>query len=248
MKEYFLLALPFLFFACPAGNESSDAPILPKASQQMLLVVTADDVATDGQLRRFERDGAGEWKPAGAAHPVTVGRSGLAWGKGISPNPAGTVKKEGDGKAPAGVFRLTKIFGYEPPLDISFKMPFVQSNEVLECVDDSHSKYYNQLVDSLRVEKDWTSSEFMRRQDHLYRWGVVVEHNAEAVPQGGSCIFLHIWKQPGVATSGCTAMSEENLLEIIHWLDAKKEPIMVQLTQKDFDKWKAGAGMKGLGL
>ncbi len=229
---------PLLIFACskPAPEQSVE---LPADSRQLVLVITPNNMANEGTLQRYERKEANNWQPVGDAHPVTVGRSGLAWGRGEHPSQTDTQKQEGDGKAPSGIFRLTSIFGYEPPLDLGLKMPFVRASETLECVDDSKSKFYNQLVDSLNVEKDWTSSEFMRRDDHQYRWGVTVAHNSpDPVPQGGSCIFLHIWKEPGTPTSGCTAMAEDDLLRLIHWLDEEKSPVLVQLTQSEFDKWK----------
>ena len=47
---------------------------------------------------------------------------------------------------------------------------------------------------------------------------------------GGSCIFLHIWKGPGATTSGCTAMKAADVATIVRWLDAAKEPRLVQWT------------------
>jgi len=235
--RYLLLLFTILLYACPSANNSSKETalpsILPSSSSQFVLVTTEDENATTGQMQLFEKHEKGAWKANGIPHPVNVGRTGLAWGNGLLKARSGQQKEEGDGKAPAGIFRLTKIFGYEPPLDVGFKMPFIRSNEILECVDDSNSKFYNQLVDSLNVEKDWTSSEFMRRDDELYKWGVLVEHNAEQKPKGGSCIFLHIWKGPDKPTAGCTAMSETNLMKILHWLDEKKSPVMIQLTSSE---------------
>lgn len=236
-----LLILPiFLLFACPSPQlKKLTVPPLSN-SAQIVLVVTPDGNATEGQLSRFEKNENGEWSKVGKGHPVTVGRNGLAWGRGLTDPGKGGMKKEGDGKAPAGIFRITKIFGYEPPLDLSFKMPFLPASETLECVDDSGSVFYNQLIDSLkhRNQRDWKSSERMRRPDHQYRWGAVVEHNGASVPQGGSCIFLHIWKEVGRPTSGCTAMSEEDLLKTLFWLDRTKGPVLVQLTQADFEQFR----------
>jgi L,D-peptidoglycan transpeptidase YkuD (ErfK/YbiS/YcfS/YnhG family) len=82
--------------------------------------------------------------------------------------------------------------------------------------------------------KDWKTSELMRRIEP-YRWGAVVGHNWKQVPGAGSCIFLHVWEAPGVATSGCTAMPEERMLRVLRWLDQRKTPILVQLP---FDEYR----------
>jgi L,D-peptidoglycan transpeptidase YkuD (ErfK/YbiS/YcfS/YnhG family) len=75
-----------------------------------------------------------------------------------------------------------------------------------------------------------------------YEFGIVVGHNMNPVRSGaGSCIFLHIWGGSLDPTSGCTAMSRENLLDIIYWLDSEKFPLLIQLTKNAYyklkDKW-----------
>jgi D-alanyl-D-alanine dipeptidase len=46
---------------------------------------------------------------------------------------------------------------------------------------------------------------------------------------GGSCIFLHVWRGPESTTSGCTAMPEGDLAEVIRWLDHDAVPVVVEL-------------------
>jgi zinc D-Ala-D-Ala dipeptidase len=212
-----------------------------QATQQLVVVRSPDEASTQAQLQRFEKNGK-KWLPVGNAVDVTLGRTGLAWSKqaDVKTSP---IKREGDGKSPAGIFTFGNIFGYAPASEVSFKMPYVHADEALECVDDSNSWFYNQLVDNRLVKKDWTSSEFMRRNDHQYEWGIVVNHNTPAVAQGGSCIFLHIWKEPGAPTSGCTAMTEDNLLELLHWLDLQKQPLLIQVVERDYPVYKKKFGL-----
>ena len=146
----------------------------------------------------------------------------------------------------AGVFRLTAAFGYgasEPT-----GLPYLPTDADVECVDDTASVAYN-TVRERTAGADWTSHEEMRRRDGLYRIGVVVAHNGpgvadglvpgasgSAVRGGGSCIFLHVWNGPGSTTSGCTAMPDAALQEILAWLDADAEPVLVQLPQAELDR------------
>ena len=205
-------------------------------STQLIVVTTPDWDATKGVLTLHERKN-GTWTAVGDAIPIVVGRTGLAWGDGL-PLPLrreGPVKKEGDGKAPAGLFALTSLFGYDaqPP---GAHMPYITATPTVECVDDVASPHYNTIVDTQSVPKTWTSSETMLRRDDLYREGVVVAHNSNPPVSGrGSCIFLHLWSGPDSTTAGCTAMSREDLARLTRWLDAGRHPLLLQLTQAELE-------------
>lgn len=205
-------------------------------STQLIVVTTPDWDATNGVLTVHGRNN-GAWMAIGDAIPVVVGRTGLAWGDG-HPLPLrreGPVKKEGDGKAPAGLFALSSLFGYAAPPP-NAHMPYITATPTVECVDDVASPHYNTIVDTQTVPKSWTSSENMLRGDDLYREGVIVAHNSNPPVSGrGSCIFLHLWSGPDSTTAGCTAMSADNLARLTQWLDADRHPLLLQLTQAEFE-------------
>ena len=104
------------------------------------------------------------------------------------------------------------------------------------AIHDYESSYYNQVIDRGTVEADWNSHEEMRREDELYRVGLVVAHNQAAVPRDGSCIFLHIWRGPHSTTVGCTVMPAEAVEEIAEWTDAAERPVFVQLPQGEYER------------
>jgi len=202
---------------------------------RQLIVVTSDDWnTTHGQLSFYEHDLKGTWKPVLKDIAVMLGRNGMAWGAGLQPADlnTGTLKHEGDGKSPAGIFKLTRLFSYG---EMEARMDHIVADSTLFCVDDMNSAYYNQLVNTRDIGKDWNSAEEMRRTDHQYKFGVVVAYNTESVKKGaGSCIFLHIWKSPANTTSGCTSMTESNLLSIMQALDKNKNPVLVQMPAKEY--------------
>jgi L,D-peptidoglycan transpeptidase YkuD (ErfK/YbiS/YcfS/YnhG family) len=169
------------------------------------LVVAANWDSATGVLQAFERgDKSAPWNPHGRAIPVVLGKNGLAWGRGLADaSLPGPEKKEGDNKAPAGIFKLGQAFGYAPALSAGWvKLPYLPLTKQIEGIDDPRSRYYNRLIDRSKVARvDWHSSEQMRRDDILYEWGLVVEHNSPARSGAGSCIFLHIWKKPSTATT-----------------------------------------------
>lgn len=217
-------------------------------SRQVVLVTTPDWDSVRGTLRRFERRGErASWTQVGGDFEIVVGRSGLGWGVGVFKTEGdGPSKREGDGRAPAGVFPLTRAFGFAGARDAAWlRMPYMPLTGGVECVDDTASAHYNRVLDRSDVKAaDWNSSERMREVEG-YRWGVVVAHNARAVPGQGSCIFLHVWSGPQKGTAGCTAMERPDLETLLRWLDAKKRPLLVQLPDSEYARlsslWKLPA-------
>jgi L,D-peptidoglycan transpeptidase YkuD (ErfK/YbiS/YcfS/YnhG family) len=200
-----------LVAACGAAR----GPI-PRTTTRLVVVTTPGWEATTGELRRYERHGD-LWQTVGAPVPVVVGHTGLAWGRGLHGDGAptgrsGVVKREGDGRSPAGVFRLGQVYttDADPPAGATVL------TDAHRCVDDPAHADYNRIVDG---PPTWKSAEVMRRPDGLYRFVVVVDHNVPAVPQAGSCIFLHVWGGPESPTVGCTAMPADSLAELIGWMD-----------------------------
>lgn len=215
-----------------------------RQSRQCLVVVSRDWKAKTALLRAYERKNSrSEWQIHGPAIPVVLGKTGLAWGHGLVQPDGGILppmKREGDNKAPAGVFRLGPAFGYAPARRARWvKLRYLPLTKQIEGIDDPRSRYYNQLVDRSKVRRvDWRSSEQMLREDDLYKWGVLVRHNTPAQPGAGSCIFLHIWKDATTLTSGCTAMSEQNLRSLLRWLDPAARPVLVQMPRQNYDSWR----------
>src|SRR5438309_10419771 len=87
---------------------------VPPDCSQLIVAVAPDWNSMRGKLQLFERPRAGNWNAV--APPVTVlfGKNGLAWGTGLAgQNEPGLRKKERDGRAPAGIFKIGEVFGYE---------------------------------------------------------------------------------------------------------------------------------------
>lgn len=209
------------------------------ASQQLMLVLSPDWSSVKAQVYLYERDvPTSEWRLFREAMPAVIGKKGLAWGRGLHGPPMDKTrpqKKEGDGKAPAGIFSFGHAFGYETA-EMKNGLPFHLMRDSHVCVDDSASSLYNQIFDeSLVSKKTWKSAERMKRTDSLYKFGAVINHNTFPVTKkGGSCIFLHIWRSESEGTAGCTALSEAAVMTILQWLNPAKNPRMVQLPQSEY--------------
>ena len=221
-----LTMLLFLLLCFTVNGHASLPP------QKLVVVVTDGWHDHNGQLFAFSYL-QGKWQED-FRFPIVVGKNGLGWGIGrwTSPLPGEPIKKEGDGKAPAGLFDICqRLYGYAvaPPWPIPW--PYTQLTANWVGVDDPASRYYNRVFDQSQVAvPDWNSCEEMCRSDDLYQWLLVVEHNTpNPIANAGSCIFLHCWNNADQPTAGCTAMAKSNLLELVRWLNSGKSNLLVQL-------------------
>jgi L,D-peptidoglycan transpeptidase YkuD (ErfK/YbiS/YcfS/YnhG family) len=183
-------------------------------SSQVLLVGNANPAVIDVHITPWERK-RGAWQRPFASMEGVIGRNGFA--------PPGK-KREGDGRTPAGTFPLGTVFGYGPSLPT--RMPYRQATVDDLWIDDVQAADYNRWV--RRGTTKAASFERMKRDDVLYKYGIIVEYNTNPVIKGyGSAIFFHLWRAKGVPTSGCIALSEDDLLRIIKWLDPAARPLVV---------------------
>lgn len=228
----------FVFFGVLSGVplRAVDSDI-----RQLVVSIAPGWNASSGRLQCFERTVAG-WKPASEVIPVLYGKNGLAWGRGVrGADEPGLAKTERDGRAPAGVFRIGKIYTYDVQLPAGADYPFHQVVEGDAWVDDMRLPEYNRFVHvDPRDPPPWFEKQKMRHNDFAYRWLVEIRHNADPpVPGAGSAIFFHIRRGVTRPTSGCTTMAQENLVRLIRWLRADMRPRYVLLPRAEYArKWR----------
>ena len=253
MKKYYFIQryYPFLILLYSSicfSQTNIDSPV-PKNCRQMILVLTDSIKSTDGNLLYFERESEkSQWHQISNIIPVVLGRNGLGWGRGLNSIDLSKLpmKTEGDGRSPAGLFKLSSAFGYANAEEMKeLKIPYITITEMLECIDDIKSSHYNQLILRNEIEEvDWQSSEKMYFADIWYQQGVIIDHNTNPIINGaGSCIFLHNWSLPDETTAGCTEMEPANLKKIIYWLDSSANPVLVQLTKRLYNEYQQSWGL-----
>ena len=241
---YSLALLAFAILASGCANVSTPGSTLPWGNaQQIVVVVTPDWNADHGMLGTYERV-QGKWRQVGEREPVMVGRKGSAWGLGLHPDPgtgpqAGPLKREGDGRSPAGVFGIGDAFGYARQADTALPYDAMQASHY--CMDVSGSPLYNRIVDARAVGAEAVagSTEPMRLDlhaagDQRYRLGFVIEHNPQARRDAGSCIFAHLWRKPTESTAGCTAMDDPTMTRLLAWLRPDRHPVFVLLPANEY--------------
>jgi D-alanyl-D-alanine dipeptidase len=156
-------------------------------------------------LRLYERPEAGaSWQLVHPAEPVVAGARGAGWSPWFRhlAREGDPMKREGDQRTPAGIYALGPSFGFA-----ASPLPgYRQLDRDAVCVDDPASPAYNTIT-SRGVVGAKVSGEDMRRSP-LYRRGIVVQYPTDAAARAGSCIFIHVWRNPGSGTAGCLALPE----------------------------------------
>lgn len=223
-------------------------PALARAGQ-VLRVITPTWDAPRGELQRFERGPDGRFVPVGSPLPAWIGGKGLAWrtdaGAPAAPAP-GPAKREGDGRAPAGVMGFSGLWGYAPEAPQGVRWPYRQATACDRCVDDPDHPAYNTLprLPSPDAPEPWKSAEKLRMDTEHYRWLMVIDYNVAGPVKGaGSCIFLHVAPSPGGGTAGCTALPAEDLLTLLRWMDPARTPVLLQLPRPALASAQAAWGL-----
>lgn len=191
--------------AVPPAQAGQCPPELTRA-QRLLLVTTPSFNTFRGTIATYRRNADGNgWSPVGSRRPIVVGRKGLAWGWTAQAlaRPGEPFKREGDKRAPAGVFDIGSPFG-TTTADLPDFVRLRRGEHF--CVDDTRSRYYGQIVPR-KVAGRGISGEEMAKIG-LYRRGLFVNYPPNAAKRAGSCIFVHVWRRPDSPTVGCVAASE----------------------------------------
>lgn len=229
------VSAPAAYRVPSAVSRSSDRTFrLAPTNRQVVLAVSDSWSAPSARLSWWERR-SGAWTRQHGPVDAMLGSAGLGWGRGLVPISAMTAlagphKREGDQRAPAGIFRLSRATGYGALPPALTRLPYTQATATLRCVDDPLSPDYNQIRESPAGSPLWSSDEAMLRDDGQYALTIAVDHNRDSVQAGvGSCIFLHPWRAPHVPSPGCTMLNPSDVARLLAWLDPAKAPVLVQL-------------------
>jgi L,D-peptidoglycan transpeptidase YkuD (ErfK/YbiS/YcfS/YnhG family) len=130
-----------------------------------------------------------------------------------------TVKREGDGATPRGLFRLLHVLFRPDRLRApQTALPVHPIAPDDGWCDDPSRPQYNQPVQLPFA----ASHERLWRLDRLYDIVVVMNHNASpAIAGSGSAVFLHLARPGLAATEGCVAVSRRHMLALLALVDCR---------------------------
>jgi L,D-peptidoglycan transpeptidase YkuD (ErfK/YbiS/YcfS/YnhG family) len=225
----------FLFLLLPL--RAIDAPA---ACRQLVLGVAKDWNSSHVTLALYQKDGKA-WKRTLAPWQGRLGKNGLAWGMGLHSAPKNvTLKREGDMRTPAGLFRIGGAWGYEANIQRHASLPYRQVTSRDLWVEDVASPSYNRhLILDHEPSTAWEKKHQMKQNDAAHALKLFIAHNAppRAKAGAGSSIFFHIWRKSGAsATAGCTTMSPGHLRALIARIDPALQPCYLILPEAEMAK------------
>ena len=213
---------------------------LPSSCRQCILGIAPDWNSSSVTLSFFERASAQQpWQLTLKPWTARIGKNGLVWGLGLHPLARNaSIKREGDGRAPAGVFSLGDAWGHAASIakQPSMRYHIVTTRDL--WIDDPQSPLYNHHY-KLGHEpiSAWELKQQMKQNDPAHALKLFIAHNASPPiqPGRGSAIFFHIWRRDGLAASaGCTTMAPAMLATMIRRLDPQQQPLYVLLPAGEY--------------
>lgn len=221
VKNLFTIICLFIFIGCSTSNVSHDnfcpCKLLNDDTTSKLILVKPYDVSYAKVIlleKKYESSDNPIWHQV-ALFTGRIGRNGVV---------DADYKKEGDGKTPRGVYDLKQAFGINK---IGLKYPYRVLDGTEYWVDDVLSKHYNTMQIVKEGETpEFNSSEHLIDEKIAYQYAMVIDYNNPPVAGKGSAIFLHVEKNK--PTAGCVAVSKENMIRILNWIDYGKTKILIK--------------------
>lgn len=241
--DHYFKPIPLIFLSFSLFIFSGFLPL--SATEQLLLSIVPNENSTHGTMHGYTRKNSqSPWTQSFPSTPVNFGKNGLAWGRGLHSPQTGLQKKEGDGRAPSGRFKIGFAMGYASQLPLGNKQwPYHQVTERDAWIDNPLiPEHYNHLytLQPNQTPPPWFESQRKRLGDFAYEWKILIEHNYQnPIPGEGSAIFIHIRRSEIKPSFGCTVMEKKALEKLLCWLDPKATSSdSVLLSEKEYQRLK----------
>jgi L,D-peptidoglycan transpeptidase YkuD (ErfK/YbiS/YcfS/YnhG family) len=202
-----LAGVPLLLTTAPAGAATHPAVLDHVGSTtKVVLVTSASWTATTATATLWQKH-SGSWAAVRSSMPARVGRTGFK-----------TDRHEGDGSTPAGTFLFRYAFGGQPNPGTTMAWRSIVPRS---CWSGERADY-NRWVSRVCTSRD---EDLWRLRTLPYRFAAVIGFNDSPPTWGkGSAIFLH--QTTGQATSGCVALSANDILATVRWMTPGTKIVM----------------------
>ncbi len=183
---------------------------------RLIIVTVPSMTSVKATLHTFERTSPADaqWRRSGPPETAVVGSAGIAWSESYNhlAKKDEPLKREGDKRTPAGIFRVAGPFGFDTSRLRGYTR-LVKDNSF--CVADPSSSLYGKIVGKglaklVKTSEDMSASASLKR-------GMLVDYPARRGAKAGSCVFLQIWEGDGAGTNARIGMSEDRLAVLQSW-------------------------------
>lgn len=183
-------------------------------TEKVITVNASSWASTTAQLTAWRRTAVG-WKIDAGPWPARLGKNGFSMP---------LARREGAGTTPAGRYGFGTGFGLAP--NPGYRLGwFVVDDRDYWVADPNHGQYNTHQRWSLHSGPlPWADAEHLIDHPVAYRYAALIRFNAPATGPYGSAIFLHVGT--GGPTAGCVSVAQQNLLQLLGWIDADTRIVM----------------------
>ena len=193
-------------------------PKLENSNQ--IIVVTTNNMSTSYcNIEIYEKNDSGKWNNIDST-TGRVGANGLAYIEN---------RVQSTNTTPAGVMSITGAFGVKN--NPGTKLDYIKVNNNMYWDLNSENSTYNRLI-NYNPGGDY---EHLISYPRQYEYSLITDYNHNQVPNKGGAIFVHCLGRG--ATGGCVSMPREKMIEILKWIDPKKNPKILVIPKDDLDDY-----------
>ncbi|MGU8425469.1 L,D-transpeptidase family protein [Clostridium perfringens] len=193
-------------------------PKLENSNQ--IIVVTTNNMSTSYcNIEIYEKNDSGEWNNIDST-TGRVGANGLAYIEN---------RVQSTNTTPAGVMSITGAFGVKN--NPGTKLDYIKVNNNMYWDLNSENSTYNRLI-NYNPGGDY---EHLISYPRQYEYSLITDYNHNQVLNKGGAIFVHCLGRG--ATGGCVSMPREKMIEILKWIDPKKNPKILVIPKDDLDDY-----------
>ncbi len=195
------------------GESSKGIGSIIAAQNSSQIITVVSNGGSYGELVMWEKDGSGNWIEVDRV-AARIGQNGMKYASEVY---------EMDKCTPAGIYTVTEAFGINSNPGSGVPYRVLDGSEY--WVDDVDSEYYNTMQFG-ESNGRWASAEKLTDFDGYYNYALVIDYNRwPVVPGKSSAIFLHC--DMGIYTYGCVAIPQNNLVNLLTWLNPSSNPVMI---------------------
>lgn len=176
-------------------------------ARQMIFVESS---GTNATVYTYEKDSSGKWNQKFDPMTGFTGEGGVK-----------ATTSPGDNVTPKGTFKVEYAIGINP--DPGTLLQYIQIAEGMKWITDPASINYNRLLEDDSADVDYESYQDLTEYTVSYPYCLILNYNRSPVDKTKGCSkFLHVSDKP--TPRGGVGVSEDNLYNILLWLDPTKNP------------------------